>query len=63
MTDTLIETLKFTASDKKTLELFFGNGESIIIKNDDEFLITDDGWMIFESDVIRLDSVYKFSYL
>ena len=63
MTDTLIESLKFTASDKKTLELFFGSGESIVIKNDDGFLLTDDGWMIFGSDVIRLDSVYKFSYL
>ena len=63
MTDTLIESLKFTASDKKTLELFFGSGESIVIKNDDDFLLTDDGWMIFGSDVIRLDSVYKFSYL
>ena len=63
MTDTLIESLKFSTSDKKTLELFFGSGESIVIKNDDDFLLTDDGWMIFGSDVIRLDSVYKFSYL
>lgn len=63
MTDTLIESLKFSAIDKKTLELFFGNGESIVIKNNDDFLLTDDGWLIFGSDVIRLDSVYKFSYL
>ena len=63
MTSTLIETLKFSESDKKTLELFFANGESIVLKNDDEFLITDDGWLIFSNDAIKLDSVYKFSYL
>ena len=63
MTSTLIETLKFSESDKKTLELFFANGKSIVLKNDDDFLITDDGWLIFSNDAIKLDSVYKFSYL
>ena len=64
MTKTIIDILNSKNSDT-TLKITYGNGETLKLSKNENFEITDDGWLIVNVDKntehIKIDSIYKIT--